>query len=83
MQRSIAQAFRFLLAEQRCSKNISQYRLAKESGFSRQYISLVENGKRMPTINFLFSIAHCFDMSDKDFMDQLIDKISYYKEHDY
>jgi transcriptional regulator with XRE-family HTH domain len=82
LQRSIAQAFRFLLVEQRYSKNISQYKLAKESGFSRQYISLIECGKRMPTIIFLFSIAHCLGMSEKDFMNQLIDKILYFKEQD-
>jgi transcriptional regulator with XRE-family HTH domain len=53
--------------------------LAKKSGFSRRYISLVESGKRMPTLNFIFCMAESFGMNAKDFMILLADKFSDYE----
>jgi transcriptional regulator with XRE-family HTH domain len=59
---------------------MSQREFAAKCMVSRQYISLIESGKRMPMLDFVFNIAYGFDMSLKDFMLVLIDKISYYKK---
>lgn len=79
LKKPATQAFQFTLARHRNIKHITQYALAKKSGFSPQYISLVESGKRMPTLNFIFCMAESFDMNPKDFMIQLADKFSDYK----
>jgi transcriptional regulator with XRE-family HTH domain len=58
---------------------MSQRDFAKKCKISRQYISLIESGRRMPMLDFIFNIADGFGMSHKDFMIVLIDRISYYK----
>ena len=40
----------------------SQGELAEKSGFSQQYLSELENGKRNPTIITLFEIAHALQI---------------------
>jgi transcriptional regulator with XRE-family HTH domain len=80
LYKAISQAFQFLLLSQRNRKNLSQYKYARKCGLSRQYVSLVEGGKRQPALNFISKIAYGFDMSFEDFMFLLIEKISYYKE---
>lgn len=39
------------------SKSISQESLSKRSGLSRTYISLVENGKKNPTLTTIFRLS--------------------------
>jgi len=75
----VTQAFQFLLSKLRNSKKVTQYELAIRSGFSRQYISLVESGKKMPTLNFIFCIAASFDIDVKDFLVMLAEKFSDYE----
>ncbi|PED17663.1 helix-turn-helix domain-containing protein [Bacillus toyonensis] len=53
----IEQAFGIVLQKERIKQNISQETLAFNSGLDRTYISLLERGKRKPTINTLFSIT--------------------------
>jgi len=74
-------AFQYLLVNQRTSKNMSQNAFSKKCGFTRQYISLVESGKRMPSFDFALNMALIFEISIKDFMHMLVDKISYYESH--
>jgi len=78
-RKSIIQAFQFLLSDQRCSKNMTQNAFSKKCGFTRQYISLVEGGQRMPSFDFALNMAQVFEINAKDFMSQLVDKISYYE----
>jgi transcriptional regulator with XRE-family HTH domain len=59
---------------------MSQREFAEKCKVSRQYISLVESGKRIPMLDFVLYFAYGFDMSLKDFMMALVDKISYYKK---
>ncbi|HFO1031323.1 MULTISPECIES: helix-turn-helix domain-containing protein [unclassified Bacillus cereus group] len=54
----IEQAFGIILQKKRIEQNISQETLAFNSGLDRTYISLLERGKRKPTINTLFSVTH-------------------------
>ncbi|PGS05894.1 transcriptional regulator [Bacillus cereus] len=58
----IEQAFGIILQKKRIEQNISQETLAFNSGLDRTYISLLERGKRKPTINTLFSVTHALKM---------------------
>jgi transcriptional regulator with XRE-family HTH domain len=42
----------------RQARGMTQEQLAEESGFSQQYISDLERGRRNPTIVSLYEIAH-------------------------
>ncbi len=58
---------------------MTQNAFSKKCGFSRQYVSLVESGKRMPSFDFALNMACVFGLSAKDFMLLLVDKIFYYE----
>jgi len=68
-----------LLSKLRNSKNMTQNAFSKKCGFSRQYVSLVESGQRMPSLDFALNMASVFDFNIKDFMILLIDTILYYE----
>ncbi|MBS9806333.1 helix-turn-helix transcriptional regulator [Bacillus toyonensis] len=53
----IEQAFGIVLHRHRTNLQLSQEEVAFQSGLDRTYISLLERGKRKPTINTLFSLA--------------------------
>jgi transcriptional regulator with XRE-family HTH domain len=46
-----------VIRELRNNANLSQEKLAELSNLDRTYISLIERGKRQPTIQTLFKIA--------------------------
>ncbi|MCQ6334970.1 MULTISPECIES: helix-turn-helix domain-containing protein [Bacillus cereus group] len=58
----IEQAFGIVLQKERIKHNISQETLAFNSGLDRTYISLLERGKRKPTINTVFSVTHALKL---------------------
>jgi transcriptional regulator with XRE-family HTH domain len=74
------QAIRFVLNDQRGIRNLSKHRFSIKCGFSKQYVSLIESGRRVPRLEFLFGFAYGLDMSIKDFMLLITDKIAYYEE---
>ncbi|MFB2348489.1 helix-turn-helix domain-containing protein [Priestia megaterium] len=53
----IEQAFGIVLKKYRLERSISQENLAFGAGLDRTYISLLERGKRRPTVNTLFAIS--------------------------
>lgn len=53
----IEEAFGKVLRENRLEKSFSQEELAHICGLDRTYISLMERGKRKPTINTIFALA--------------------------
>jgi transcriptional regulator with XRE-family HTH domain len=53
----IEQAFGIVIKKYRLERSISQEKLAFASELDRTYISLLERGKRKPTINTLFAIS--------------------------
>lgn len=53
----IEEAFGKILKEIRLEKSFSQEELAHVCGLDRTYISLMERGKRKPTINTIFALA--------------------------
>ncbi|MED3899859.1 helix-turn-helix transcriptional regulator [Priestia megaterium] len=54
---NVEQAFGTVIKKYRLELSMSQEKLAFESGLDRTYISLLERGKRRPTINTLFFIS--------------------------
>lgn len=47
---------------QRKKKNLSALALANECGLSRSYITLIENGKRLPSTKVLPKIAQALNL---------------------
>ncbi|MEJ9125622.1 helix-turn-helix transcriptional regulator [Bacillus cereus] len=58
----IEEAFGITLQKYRHDTNISQEQLALNSSLDRTYISLLERGKRKPTINTIFALAKTLDI---------------------
>ena len=58
----IEQAFGIIIKKYRLERFLSQEKLAFESGLDRTYISLLERGKRKPTINTLFAISRVLEV---------------------
>ncbi len=67
----IEKQFGKILRKKRLSKGLSQNRLALKSDLDRTYISLLERGLRMPTIETLFKIARALEESPSKIVCQL------------
>ena len=50
----------------RTAKGMTQEELAVKSGFSQQFLSGMERGKRNPTIVTLYEIAQALEVSHED-----------------
>lgn len=61
----IEQAFGLVIKKYRLQRSMSQEKLAFESGLDRTYISLLERGKRRPTINTLFAISKVLEIKPR------------------
>jgi transcriptional regulator with XRE-family HTH domain len=73
---NIENAFATVLRDLRTQKKVSQENLAFLSGLDRTYISLLERGKRQPTLTSLFSISKALDMTLVEFTTALEKKIN-------
>lgn len=73
---NIENAFATVLKDLRTQKKISQENLAFLSGLDRTYISLLERGKRQPTLTSLFSISKALDMTLVELTTALEEKIN-------
>ncbi|MDR2555963.1 MAG: helix-turn-helix domain-containing protein [Fibromonadaceae bacterium] len=80
--RNFGKAFRHFLCEERKKRGTTQFELARKSGLTRQCISLLESGRRVPTFFSLFHLAEGFDMPLSKFMFLLINKVEYYECHE-
>lgn len=54
----------------RRAKGMTQEQLAERSGFSQQYISGLENGRRNPTVVTLYEIATALDATPVEFLEE-------------
>lgn len=61
MDKSLAKAFGETLKELRGKAGISQEDLANECDLDRSFISMLERGLRVPTIETLFKISKAFE----------------------
>ncbi|MED1057897.1 helix-turn-helix transcriptional regulator [Bacillus mycoides] len=73
---SIEQTFGTVLQEYRLNSKMSQEELAFDSGLDRTYISLLERGKRKPTINTLFALSKALKINPSQLIKELEEKLS-------
>lgn len=69
--RKLADLFGQVLQEIRQLRNLSQEQLAFESELDRTYISQLERGKKMPTIQTLFSLSASLGVSPEEIIAQI------------
>lgn len=50
----------------RTAKGLTQEELAERSGFSQQYISELENGRRNPTIVSIYELAQALGIAHEE-----------------
>jgi transcriptional regulator with XRE-family HTH domain len=55
-----------ILSELRAASGLSQQKLADASDLERTFISLLERGKRQPTITTLFNLSKALGISPHD-----------------
>lgn len=55
---TIQEAYGATIRELRKEKKLSQEKLAFESGLDRSFLSLVESGRKLPSLVTIFQIAH-------------------------
>lgn len=60
-----------LLKQYRVLKNISQEKLALDSGIDRTYISLLEKGKRNITVKMLFLLCKTLEVKPSEFLNEI------------
>lgn len=70
---NISEALSIVLKYNRNKAGFSQEELAHKCDLDRTYISLLERGKRNPTINVLFSISAALNLSTSEFVRQIED----------
>ena len=68
---NIAEALSLVLKENRKEQNLSQEELAYRANLDRTYISLLERGKRNPTLPVLFSISSALNVKTSDLIKQI------------
>jgi len=65
---TIEEAFGEVIRELRKANNFSQERLADLSHIDRSFISLVENGRKQPSLITIFQLAKAFNVSTAKIM---------------
>ena len=61
-------AFGKVLKEIRGKKSLSQEELGFESGYHRTYISLLERGRKSPSLNTIFQLAAALGMPPSEIL---------------
>lgn len=67
----ISTALSIVLKENRIKQKLSQEELAFKSDLDRTYISLLERGKRKPTLHALFAISSALNIKASDLLKQI------------
>lgn len=68
---SLQEAFSTTLRNHRKACRISQEELAHRCDLDRTYISLLERGKRMPTIHVVFKVCYALNIEPNKFILQI------------
>lgn len=71
------QTFGIVLHRHRTNLQLSQEELAFQSGLDRTYISLLERGKRKPTINTIFSLARTLKVRPSQLIKEVEEYLNY------
>ncbi|MBE6161922.1 helix-turn-helix transcriptional regulator [Clostridium cochlearium] len=67
----LSEALAIVLKKNRINYGLSQEELAYKCNLDRTYISLLERGKRNPTINVIFSISKNLELEASEFIKQV------------
>lgn len=70
-----AAAFGHALRYFRIRSELSQERLAQESGLDRSYISLLERGIRQPSLTTILQIAQALNLSPRELVAKVEEKL--------
>ena len=68
---NLAREFGRILKQARVERELSQEKLALESGLDRTFVSMLERGLRQPTLNTLFSLARTLKMNPSELVGSL------------
>lgn len=68
---NIEQAVAHVLKKYRSSLGISQEKLAHRCSLDRTFISLIERGKRKPTLNTIFLISNELNVKPSTFVQEV------------
>ncbi|WP_375345366.1 helix-turn-helix domain-containing protein [Priestia megaterium] len=71
---NLEEAIAFVLKQYRKKYNLSQEKLAHLCGLDRTFISLLERGKRKPTLNTIFILSEAFEIKASEIV-QEVEKI--------
>jgi transcriptional regulator with XRE-family HTH domain len=63
---SLEERFGSVLQQLRKERGVSQEELGSKSGYHRTYISLLERGKKSPSLKTIFQLAKAIDMTPSD-----------------
>ncbi|WP_125152150.1 helix-turn-helix domain-containing protein [Clostridium rectalis] len=72
---NLEQAISIVLKTQRKSLQLSQEELAHRCNLDRTYISLLERGKRKPTLNVIFQISRNLNLKPSEFITEVEDLV--------
>lgn len=67
----ISTALSIVLKENRNKLGLSQEQFAFKCGLDRTYISLLERGKRKPTLAVIFTISSALNIKTSEFIKQI------------
>jgi transcriptional regulator with XRE-family HTH domain len=69
--KSVDELFGQVLREIRRERGLSQEDLAFESGYHRTYISLLERGKKSPSLKTIFQLAKALNIEPSEIIDRI------------
>ncbi|REE90612.1 DNA-binding XRE family transcriptional regulator [Paenibacillus taihuensis] len=67
-----------LLKQARLKAGMTQETLAFQAELDRTYISLLETGKRQPTLMTLFALSKALELRPSDIIKEIEKKVGYY-----
>ncbi len=67
----LSTALSLVLKKYRLNLNLSQEELAFKSNLDRTYISMLERGKRKPTLETIFKICESLEISTSQFINEI------------
>lgn len=68
---SLEGLFGNVLQQLRKEKGFSQEELGLESGYHRTYISMLERGKKSPSLKTIFQLAETLDVKPSEFIERI------------
>jgi transcriptional regulator with XRE-family HTH domain len=71
----LEELFGNVLQKLRKEKGLSQEDLGLESGYHRTYISLLERGKKSPSLKTIFQLAKALHVNPSEFLERIQKKV--------